>query len=151
MGALEPTAAPAPERARLGWLITCTAYPVLLLLGAALGLIGSFLVPTAPRILAGQLSYALLFVLVTNPVAAIIASRLVPHRLGAGVPLLGWLTVVLVLGTTRPEGDIVVPGDFHGTSFLILGALTGGVAVGLVRQRDQPRRRRRTSRATPEA
>lgn len=156
----QPSGQPGAVRERGGGLITAAAYVFLLVLGLVLGLFGSFLVPAAPAVFARRLSYALPFVAVTNPVAVALARRLVPQRLGAAVPLLAWLFVVLVLGTSRPEGDIVVPGDFRGATFLVVGAVAGGLALSSRSARPrQPRpmgrgsgvgTRRRTVRATPE-
>lgn len=127
----DPTSSadPGAARERGSGLVTVWAYLFLTALGLTLGLFGSFLVPAAPDIFARNLSYAVPFVIVTNPAAAALARLLVPHRLGAGVPFLGWLAMVLLLGTARPEGDVVVPGDVRGTSFLVAGAIAGALAL----------------------
>jgi hypothetical protein len=50
---------------------------------------------------------------------------------GVLVPGLLWLGLAVTLGSTRTEGDLVVPGDVVGTLFLAVGALGFAVAYGM--------------------
>ena len=136
-----PSAPEGAARERGSGLITAGSYLFLTVLGLTLGLFGSFLVPAAPDIFGRNLTYAVPFVIVTNPAAAALARLLVPHRLGAGVPFLGWLAMVLLLGTAKPEGDVVVPGDVRGTTFLVAGAIVGALALAPRQSRKRSRRK----------
>ncbi len=42
---------------------------------------------------------------------------------------LGWVGIVVVLSTRRPEGDLVVPGTLLGYAWLLGGTLVAGAAV----------------------
>ena len=46
-------------------------------------------------------------------------------RPGVAAALVGWVVAVLVLGTPRPEGDVIVAGTATGTGWLFGGALLG--------------------------
>lgn len=48
----------------------------------------------------------------------------------AAVPLLGWLTTVLILASGGPGGDILVPGNWRALLLLGLGLLPAGVVLG---------------------
>lgn len=56
------------------------------------------------------------------------------------VPGLLWLVVALVFSSSGPGGDVVVPGDWQGISFLLAGA--AAAAIGVVIAVPTHRRRR---------
>ena len=61
-------------------------------------------------------------------------------RGGTIAAAVAWLVGVTVLGTSRPAGDIVVPGDGRGAAYFWLGAvvcLVGSVLAGLSAARGQ--------------
>ena len=108
-----------------------TAYVVLFLGGAVLGLFGALLLPysadstitttvptggTGPQAAAhllaargggaGQvLSVGLLFTLIANPLLSWAGMRMAGTRLAGFMPLAGWLLVVLPLATSRATGS----------------------------------------------
>ncbi|WP_409330514.1 DUF6113 family protein [Trujillonella humicola] len=53
-------------------------------------------------------------------------------RVAAVVPAVVWLLVVVPASQQRPEGDVLLPGDWRGLGFLLLGVLGASVAVGRV-------------------
>ena len=52
-------------------------------------------------------------------------------RPGVAAALVGWVVVVLVLGTPRPEGDVIVAGTATGTGWLFGGSLIGLVLAAV--------------------
>ena len=47
----------------------------------------------------------------------------------AACAALGWVSMVFLLSTRRPEGDLVVPGTLLGYVWLLGGTLVAGAAV----------------------
>lgn len=49
------------------------------------------------------------------------------------LPAFGWIVVAFIFAASGPAGDVVVPGNWQGISFLLVGALAavGGVALVL--------------------
>lgn len=117
-----------PSRAFLA-----VGYVVLLLLGATLGLLGAFLSPAGPRVGGLLLSFGLVIAVVGNLVAGLLGLRAIGSRLGAAAPLLGWLVIVLPLGSSTVAGDLVLPGTPRSIAFLLLGALAGTAVPTLAR------------------
>ena len=72
-------------------------------------------------------------------VAANVGLPLLVRQLGApplatAVPFVMWLVTVLVLGVSRPEGDVLLPGGNGAQSWVtygmfVAGALAGGITV----------------------
>jgi hypothetical protein len=58
--------------------------------------------------------------------------RLTGSRVAAVLPAVVWLVVVLPASQQRPEGDVVLIGDWRGLAFLMLGVLAAALAVGRV-------------------
>lgn len=63
------------------------------------------------------------------------------------VPVVVWLVVALVFSSSGPGGDVVVPGDWQGISFLLAGAAAAAIGVAIA----VPTRRRRSPRAPGDA
>jgi hypothetical protein len=106
------------------------AYAFGVLLGAALGLYGVVAVPTGPRPGGTLLSLGLGLALVGNVGAALLVRWFTGTRLGAMVVLVGWIPVVLLLGTARQEGDLLLQATTPGYLFLAIGSLApASVAV----------------------
>ncbi|HEY2793684.1 MAG TPA: DUF6113 family protein, partial [Micromonosporaceae bacterium] len=88
--------------------------------------------PSDPHVVGVPVPVGVLIAIVGNLVLGIggawgTGSRVVPAVTG-----LVWLVVAFVLGTTRPEGDIVVSGSgWLGVSYLFLGAGAAAVAIGV--------------------
>jgi hypothetical protein len=115
---------PAPEQPDPAFL-TGLVYGVLAVLGVLLGVIGSF-----------QFSWEIANI----PVAAVIlclvnlavfrtAGWAVESRLGAVVPSVLWIIIVLVLSSRRPEGDLVVTGTIPGYVYIFGGAVAALIAI----------------------
>jgi hypothetical protein len=150
-----PADADEPGRAFL-----ITAYVVLFLGGAVLGLFGALLLPhsadsavtttvptggsgavassAAAHVMAagggaGQvLSLGILFALIFNPLLSWAGLRMAGTRLAAFTPLAGWLLVVLPLASGRSSGTVVLPSGARSFGFLLVGALafTAVAAIG---------------------
>jgi len=120
-------------------------YAVLLLVGAALGVWGAFLVPL--RLPGGIEGFSDVLALVGNIAVGFLAARGARSLPAAAMPGIGWLVAVLVVGTVaRPADEVVIPaklgndpGVGHvGTLYLLLGVV-GAVAAILLANRDQKR------------
>ena len=93
--------------------------------GLAVGLIGSFVhAITAYGVPVGLLAGLLLTLAVCA--TAGLATR---SRGPAACAALGWVCMVFLLTTRRPEGDLVVPGTVLGYVWLLGGTLVAGAAV----------------------
>ena len=137
-------------------LFLVASYFVLFIGGGMLALFGAFLLPTsvssayatpaptsgpggASHVLAagsggglGQLlSLGLLIAVVGNPALSIAGLWMAGSRLAATVPLIGWLAVVLPLGSVTSEGNNVLPGNLRSAAFLLLGIL-GFIVVAIL-------------------
>ena len=93
----------------------------------ALGILGAFLVPLR---ISGMAVPASLVVAALNAPLVYTAMR-VAGRPGGAVVALAWLVVTLTLGTTRAEGDLVIPSGGMGVAFLGVGTLSAGIPLGL--------------------
>lgn len=120
-------------------------YAVLLLLGAALGVWGAFLVPL--RLPGGVEGFSDVLAVVGNIAVGFLAARGARSVPAAAMPGIGWLVAVLVLGTVaRPADEVVIPASLGndpgighvGTAYLLLGAV-GAVAAILLANRDRKR------------
>ncbi|WP_327068797.1 DUF6113 family protein [Kitasatospora sp. NBC_01250] len=127
-------AEPLPARpVRIAW------YAVLFVLGALVSLCGCFV--------QGLWSPAgLLFALLANGAVCYLGLRATGTKLGAGVPMIGWFLVLLVLLSPRPEGDFVLATGVDSYVYVLGGWLPGLVCAtlptrspftfGIPRQRD---------------
>ena len=120
-------------------------YAVLLVLGAALGVWGAFLVPL--RLPGGIEGFSDVLALGGNVAVGFLAARGARSVPAAAMPGIGWLVAVLAVGTiARPADEVVIPatlgndpGIGHvGTFYLLLGAV-GAVAAVLLANRDRKR------------
>lgn len=94
------------------------------LAGAVAGLLGSFLHPLT----VARLPVGLLLALALTA-AVVVTAGLLLGRPGSAAAALGWLAVVLVLASQRPEGDLVVPASGLGYTWLLGGTV---LALGCV-------------------
>src|SRR3954449_4672592 len=120
-------------------------YGVLLLLGAAMGIWGAFLVPL--RLPGGLEGLADVIALGGNLAVGILAAKGARSVPAAAMPGIGWLVAVLAVGSiARPVDEVVIPAKLGsdpgigtvGTLFLLLGAVGAVVAI-LVANRQQAR------------
>lgn len=96
-----------------------------LLLGAAAGVLGSFVHPMQVV----GVPVGLLCGLALTAAAVATGGLLAGARTGAVAAAVGWVLPVLVLSTRRPEGDLVVPGTAAGYLWLLGGTLVAGATV----------------------
>jgi hypothetical protein len=68
--------------------------------------------------------------LLTVPVLVSRAAEVSPRLVVAGIPLAGWLVVVIVTAFPGPGGDIVLIPDWRALLLLGGGGLAGAVALG---------------------
>lgn len=128
---------PAPDTGPPLFALLATA-AVLLLVGMVLGAVGAFLVPL--RWSGERLPVSVAIAGAGNLAAGFYGVRLLRSRVGALPSGIGWFATVLPLGASRPEGDLVVPGDGVGVAFLLVGAVAAAVAVGLAGGHRSPQR-----------
>ncbi|GII85933.1 hypothetical protein Ssi03_39230 [Sphaerisporangium siamense] len=120
----------APRRPRVpSAIVDGVAYGLLFLFGVAFGVVsglehawpvaGAF--APIPIVLS-----AVLFVVLYG------FGRLMGSRVGAFVPGLGWMFVVLVFSLPRREGDLLIAGNVQGYYYLACGAIAVVAAVLLI-------------------
>ncbi|MFC5749494.1 DUF6113 family protein [Actinomadura rugatobispora] len=117
-----------PRDATLDAFVSGAAYAALGLLGALLGLVGSF----AQGWTIGSIPVAAIVLVLVNFAIARAAGWAMGGRTGAAVPVLLWALVTLALSIGRTEGDLIVPGTLPGYLFIVGGLAAGVVAVSLV-------------------
>jgi hypothetical protein len=121
-----------------GLLLVCGAYVMLLLLGAAEGLVGSFQYSrTAGPVPVTAL--ALDLVILLTCVAGAWGMR---RPLGGLMPAVGWFVAALVLSMGTAGGSVVITDSAPGKWFLFGGAgcALAGVVVAFVRYPRRPGR-----------
>jgi hypothetical protein len=116
---------PPPEARGEPAFLTGIAYGVLAVLGAVLGVIGSFEFSWQ----LGAFPVAALAWTAVNVAAFRGAGWAMEGKLGVAAPAVPWLVVVLVLSSSRPEGDLVVTGTTAGYVFIFGGAIAAAVAL----------------------
>lgn len=107
---------------------TAVAFGLVLVLTVLLCVWGAFLVPL--RVGTVRVPVSLLIAGVGNLLLGRAGGRLLGAA-GVLVPGAVWLGLAVLLGSRRPEGDLIIPGDLVGTLFLAVGALGFAVAYGL--------------------
>jgi Family of unknown function (DUF6113) len=122
-----------PDRALviIGMVLCCVAA----LLAA---LIEVLLVPLyVGRVL---LPVTIVLALATNAALPLLARRLTGNTLAAAIPVALWVICVLLLGTSRPEGDVLLPGGGNvqlvSYGLIVAGALSGIATVALAGRRE---------------
>lgn len=106
-------------------------YVVLGFVGVELGLIGSFLSLQTLHLAGLAVPLGPVLAVLANLVTGLWAVRITGNRSAAAAPALGWLLTVLLLSSSRGEGDVVITNSGRGVAFLLLGALAWvAAAVG---------------------
>jgi hypothetical protein len=88
---------------------------------------------------------AIVVAIAANIVLPLLARGLGMPPLGAALPYVLWLLTVIVLGSSRPEGDVLLPAG-NGAQPLVTygmlagGALAGGLTVAIMTLGGTPRR-----------
>ena len=100
------------------------------LLSGALAIIGAFLSPSAPHVLGVPVPVGILIAFVGNLLVGFGGARGTGTRLAPVVSAIVWVLIALLLGSSRPEGDLVVTGTWKGVSFLLLGTAAAAAAIG---------------------
>ncbi|MBZ6130928.1 MULTISPECIES: DUF6113 family protein [Streptomyces] len=108
----QPLRPPSPGRAAL--------YVGLFVLGAVVGVAGALLQPA-------WFPGGLLLALAAEAGLCVGAGRAVGHRGGAVAPAAGWALAVVLLTTSRPEGDFLFAAGSGSYLFLL-----GGIAVAVI-------------------
>jgi hypothetical protein len=107
---------------------TGAAYLVVLVLAVELAVAESVL--TGARPWGHPVPLAASLAALANPTLGYAGGRLLRRSAGAVLPGLLWLTVVTLLSSQRPEGDVLVPATARGWSLIAVGAVAaviGGV------------------------
>ena len=100
-----------------------------LLLGVLVGLLGSFQHQSDWTVGGQRIAIGMFAGIAALVLAQFVARDAVPFGIGPGLVLLAWVVVVAVFGTSRPEGDLVVPAGLEGQGFLYGGFLLGIVVA----------------------
>jgi Family of unknown function (DUF6113) len=103
--------------------VTVAAYVALFLLGAAIGLVGTFWYGAGPAPLA-----AILFDLAILA-ACVLGSTGMRSALGGVLPALGWFAVTLLLSNASASGSVLVTDTSAGKWFLFGGAVCAAVGA----------------------
>ncbi|GAA2420976.1 hypothetical protein GCM10010191_35440 [Actinomadura vinacea] len=114
--------------ATLEAFVSGAAYAALGLLGALLGLVGSF----AQGWTIGSVPVVAIVLILVNFGLARLAGWAMRGRMGPMTLVLVWGLVTWSLSVPRDEGDLIVPGTLTGYLFIIGGLLAGVIAVTLV-------------------
>jgi hypothetical protein len=122
---VEPTTYPPPEPAPEPAVLIGLAYGVLAVLGVLLGVIGSFEFSWQ----FGSVPVAAIFLSLVNLAAFRAAGWAMESKLGAVVPAVLWMIILVVLSSRRPEGDLVVTGTTPGYVYMFGGAVAALVAI----------------------
>jgi Family of unknown function (DUF6113) len=107
------------------------AYLVLLILGAVVGVTGSFV--QAVTVHAGPVPIPVGLAIALGGCAGLFmgGAWVMRSRLGAVVPAVAWLLAVLLMSSKRPEGDVVLPQEATAYGYLFLGTLLGALTATL--------------------
>lgn len=121
-----PEPAPPAERAP-GRFLTGASYAVVLVLAVQNALLSSFLLPL--RVAGTLVPVSLVLAGAGTAALGVAGARVVRARWGAVVPGLLWVTLALLAGSKRSEGDLVIAGG-EGSGLATLGLVF--LAVGAV-------------------
>ena len=124
-----PEGSPDGLPTRLEAFVSGGAYGVLAVGGAVLGLLGSFYHAVG----VGPLPVLAIAFALLNFGTLRLAGWAMGTRLGAVIPGLGWLLVVIFLSSKRPEGDLVISASAAGYVFLLGGAIAAVIAIARTR------------------
>lgn len=116
-----PPPEPAPEPA----FVVGLAYGVLAVLGVVLGVFGSFEFSWQ----VGAVPVAAIALSLVNLAIFRGAGWAMESKLGAVVPAVLWMIVLVLLSSRRPEGDLVVTGTTAGYTYMFGGAVAALVAI----------------------
>ena len=94
-------------------------------LGLAVGVFSAF--GHAQRV--GNVTVGVPLTLAAQGGLVVAAGVLMSSRIAAGMPALGWMISVLIFAQPRSEGDLVIPADGPGVSYLVAGLV---VLAGLI-------------------
>jgi len=122
---VEPPAPPEPRRAVdvLG-IVVCAVSAVL---AAVITVLltplywGSVLAPVS-----------VLLAIVVNIALPLLTRWLGASPIASGVPFVLWLLAVLVLGMSRPEGDVLLPAGGSGQQWVTYGMMAAGALAGSI-------------------
>jgi len=106
-------------------------YPLLALLGAAVGVAGAFVHHLRLHVFGASLPLGLLLALLTGVGLAVAAGLLTHSRIGAGLVAAPWLLGALPFASERPEGDLIIAGTPIGYAYLLGTALLAATTVTL--------------------
>jgi Family of unknown function (DUF6113) len=122
---VEPATYPRPEPAPESAVLIGLAYGVLAVLGVLLGVIGSFEFSWQ----LGGVPVAAIFLSLVNLAAFRAAGWAMEAKLGAVIPAVLWMIILVVLSSRRPEGDLVVTGTTPGYVYMFGGAVAALAAI----------------------
>jgi Family of unknown function (DUF6113) len=114
-----------PLQPRADAFVGGAAYGALAVAGALLGVLGSFLQGGG----IGPVPVAAIVFSLLNLVAFRLSGWAMGAKLGAIVPSVAWLLVVIFLSSKRPEGDLVINSSVASYVFLIGGSIGAVIAV----------------------
>ena len=101
------------------------------LLAAVLAIIGAFLSAWLPRPLGVPIPVGVLVAVGGNLGLGFLGARWTGTRAAPVLSALIWVVIALLLGSSRPEGDLVVTGSGRGVAFLLLGTAAAAAGIGI--------------------
>lgn len=120
----------APAAGRIHPALLALGYLVFTLVGMLTAAIEVLLVPS--RLGVTLVPLAPVLALLSNIALPAISRGLTDSRLSAAPPVVGWIVTALLLASSTPEGDVLLPAggeSYISYSLLALGLLTGVVMV----------------------
>lgn len=104
------------------------SYALVLVLAAELAVWGAFLVLL--RVGGHPFPLGIVVAAVGNLALGTAGGRVLGNRWGQVGPGVVWLLIALQLGSSRPEGDLVITGGLRGLSFLVVGTVAAVAVLG---------------------
>jgi hypothetical protein len=75
---------------------------------------------------------SVLLAIVANVALPLLTRWLGASPIASGVPFVLWLLAVLVLGTSRPEGDVLLPAGSGSQQWVTYGMMAAGALAGSI-------------------
>ena len=101
-----------------------------LVLGVFLGVVGAMVQTWTPHLLGARLPVGVMMVLVAVVLVARACAWWSGSRLGAILFSVGWLAATLIMGSTTPDGDLILDSGTRQMAYLVLGTIALSACCG---------------------
>lgn len=112
-------------------VVRVIAFAAAVVLGAAVGLAGSFVHDTSVTLIGIGWPVGLVISLAAAAATCVIAGALARSRAGTALAAAAWVLSALVVSAPRPEGDIVIAGGPAGYIYLYGGTILAAFVATL--------------------